>query len=300
MAKKGAALEQLVALIQDTLKDRQDVIIQTNVKLVDSSGINREIDVLVSTKTQGFPMQIAFECKDYSSKAVDIQVVDTFVGKCKYLPQIHRKILVSTSGYTANARTRAKQEGIELCTLEDIPLDSIFQNTEIYRPVPKYLIEDKLLLDFDICDSSAGEPVFDSYNCYKTNDDSLFDFQFDICQKLFSIETQMELAKHYLNNGKKPFVTEAIHKFNSGIYIKSTDGRKFNVTGARFVIHVDFEIEKGEVVRQQKIVQGEDIYITENFFNNSPFSAVVIESGERYKALFKIDDKYIEPSLRLD
>ena len=298
MAKKGAALEQLVALIQETLKERQDEIIQTNVKLVDNSGINREIDVLVNTKIQEFPIQIAFECKDYSSKSVDIQVVDAFARKCKYLPQIHRKVLVSTSGYTANAITRAKQEGIELCTLKDIPIDTIFQNTEIYRPLPKYRIEDKLSLDFDICDSSAAVPVFDSYNCYKTNDDSLFDFQSDICQKLLSIETQMELVKYYKNNGQKPFITEAIHKFNSGIYIKSTDGRKFNVTGARFIIHVDFEIVKGEVVRQRKIVQGKEVYITENFFNNSPFSAVVIESGERYKALFKIDDKYIEPSLR--
>ena len=33
MAKKGAALEQLVALIQDTLKDRQDISIKTNEKI---------------------------------------------------------------------------------------------------------------------------------------------------------------------------------------------------------------------------------------------------------------------------
>lgn len=300
MAKKGAALEQLVALIQETLKDRQDVAIETNVKVCDITSVNREIDVLVTTYVQELPYVIAFECKDYSKKAVDIQVVDAFGGKCKYLPQIHRKVLVSTSGYTANAKARAKQEGIELCTLKDIPLDKIFQNTEIYRPIPKYLIEDKLSLDFDISDSSEDVPVFDSYNCYKTSDDSLFDFQTDICQKLLSIETQMKLAKYYLDNGQKPFVTKAIHKFNSGIYIKSTDGRKFNVTGARFIIHVDFEIEKGEVVKQQMIEQGKEVYITENIFNNSPFSAVVIECGERYKALFKIDDKYIEPSLRLD
>ncbi|MBR5919784.1 MAG: restriction endonuclease [Bacteroidales bacterium] len=297
MAKKGAALERLVALIQDTLKDRQDVVIQTNVKLVDNSGINREIDVLVSTKTQKLPIQIAFECKDYSSKAVDIQIVDAFIGKCKYLPQIHRKILVSTSGYSTNAIARAKQEGIELCLLEDIPLDTIFQNTEIYRPQPVFRVEDKLSLNINLCDSLASSPVFDSYNCYNKSDDSLFDFQLDICQKLFSIETQMELVNHYMSHDQKPFVANATHKFSKSIYIKSTDGRKFDVTDAQFIVNVDFIMQKGEVVKQQKIVQGEEVYITENFFNNSPFSAVVIESGERYKAFFKIEDKYIEPSL---
>ena len=68
MAKKGAALEQLVALIQETLKDRPDATIQTNVKVVDNTGIPREIDVLVYTNVQELPLGIAIECKDYSKK----------------------------------------------------------------------------------------------------------------------------------------------------------------------------------------------------------------------------------------
>lgn len=300
MAKKGAALEQLVALIQETLKDSPNAMVQTNVKLEDNIGVRREIDVLVSTQVQEFPIQIAFECKDYSNKAVDVQVVDALVGKYKYLPQIHRKIIVSTSGFTSSALSKAKQEGVELCPLESISLETIFQNTEIYYPKPIFQF-DNLILNIDISDNSKDNTIFDSFFCYRTSDDSIFDLELDIAEKIFSLEFQMKLVKQYMNNGRKPFVVSATHMFSSSVYIKSADGRKFNVTGARFTIHVDFKIVKGEAIKQQKIIQGKDVYITENTFNNSdsPFSAVVIESGDKYKAVFKIGEKYIDPSINM-
>lgn len=300
MSKKGAALEQLVALIQETLKDRPDAIVQTNVKLKDNIGVSREVDVLVSTQIQEFPIQIAFECKDYSKKTIDVQIIDALVGKYKYLPQIHRIIIVSTSGFTSSALSKAKQEGIELCSLESVSVETIFQNTEIYCPKPIFQF-DNLTLNIDLSDNSTDNTIFDSYFCYRTSDDSFFDLELDIAEKLTSLEFKMKLVKQYMNNGRKPFVVSVTHIFNTSVYIKSVDGRKFNVTGARFTVHVDFVLEKGKAVKQQKIFQGKDVYITENTFNNSdvPFSAVIVESGEKYKAVFKIGDEYIDPSINM-
>ena len=55
MAKKGKALEQLVAKIQEILKDREDTSIESNVRLRDRDNVLREFDVLVRTTNQFIP-----------------------------------------------------------------------------------------------------------------------------------------------------------------------------------------------------------------------------------------------------
>lgn len=302
MAKKGALLEQLVALVQETLKDRSDTTIQTNAKVVDDNNITREIDVLVSASIQEIPIQIAFECKDYSKKAVDIQVVDAFVGKCKHLPQVHKKVIVSTSGFTEKATERAKQEGIMLCSIENIPLDDIFESLQVYRPVPDFQLGETISLSFESYCEPIGAENFDSCDCYLISDDSPFDFRIETLKKLADLRTQMELAKKFMENGRKPIVGFYNFKFNSSVYIKSKDGRKFNVSEAQMPFLVNFIIDDGKIIKQQKLVQGEDVYITENQFenNNEPFSAVIVESGGKHKVVFKHGDTLIEPSIRID
>lgn len=306
MAKKGALLEQLVALVQETLKDRSDTTIQTNAKVVDDNNINnnitREIDVLVSASIQEIPIQIAFECKDYSKKAVDIQVVDAFVGKCKHLPQVHKKVIVSTSGFTAKATKRAEQEGIMLCSIENIPLDEIFESLQVYRPVLDFQLGETIALSFESYNEPVGVEVFDSCDCYLNIDDSAFDFRIETLKKLADLKTQMELAKKFMEKGKKPFAVVFTFKFNSSVYIKSKDGQKYNVSEAQFPVLINFTLDKGKVVKQQKIVQGGDVYITENRFENNKesFSTVVIESEEKHKIVFKHGETLIEPSIRID
>jgi hypothetical protein len=55
----GKALEQLVGIIQEHLKDHPDVQIKRNAKLVNRSGYKREIDVFVQTKVNGENIGIA-------------------------------------------------------------------------------------------------------------------------------------------------------------------------------------------------------------------------------------------------
>lgn len=302
MAKKGALLEQLVALVQETLKDRSDTVIQTNAKLSDEKNIIREIDVLVSTKVQEMPYQISFECKNYSKKAVDIQVIDALIGKYKHLPQIHRIVIVSTTGFTAKAIERAKQEGILHCSIDNVPLDEIFDSTKIYRAIPDFKLGERITIFYESYNEPVGEENFDSCDCHLTSDDSPIDFRLETIKKLAELKTKMKLAKKFMENGQKPIVGFYDFKFNSSVYIKSRDGRKFNVSEAQMPFFVNFIINDGKIVKQQKLIQGQDVYITENQFENNsePLSAVVVESGKKHKVVFKYGDTLIESSIRID
>ena len=131
--KAGKALEQLVAAIQEYLGDNPDTHIERNAKLTDNAGLQREIDVFVQTKVQGGKIGIAFECKDYKS-IVQVSVVEAFQSKCNDIPQIHKKIIVASNGFSSGAQSKANLYGIELYQLGNVPFNDIFlPNCDIYR-----------------------------------------------------------------------------------------------------------------------------------------------------------------------
>ena len=106
----GKALEQLVGVIQEHLKDNPDVQIIQNAKLVNRSGNTREIDIFVQAKVNGVDLGIAFECKDFTRK-ISVQTIDSFATKIHELPQVHKGIIVTTIGYTEGAQKEAEGLG---------------------------------------------------------------------------------------------------------------------------------------------------------------------------------------------
>ena len=307
MAKKGAALEQLVALIQDTLKDGQDNSVKTNEKIVDTSGIVREADVLVSTKEQEKIRQIAFECKDYSKKRVDIQVVDAVIGKYKYLPQIHKKVLVSATGFTHNAIKRANDEDITWSYLEELPLDTSFSGTEIFNPKLKYYFYkmpiivpkiDKVDLECDAC-----------CDWYIGSDKSGFDF-WEEAEQQFEAYPREPLIERFIKNGREPFWVSLDYRVDADdLYLRNEEGKRISIEKVRVFAMIDFEMEEGTIVKQQKFVkgmqqksgQGKDVIIIENKFenNNKPYSAVIMESDNKWGAGHKINGQYIKSPIRI-
>ena len=130
--KAGKALEQLVAAIQEYLGDNPDTHIERNAKLIDNAGLQREIDVFVQTKVQGGKIGIAFECKDYKN-AVQVSVVEAFHSKCNDIPQIHKKIIVASNGFSTGAQSKAHLCGIDLYQLGNVPFNDIFPpNCDIF------------------------------------------------------------------------------------------------------------------------------------------------------------------------
>jgi len=298
MAKKGAALEQLVALIQDTLKDRQDVTIETNVQVVDITNIKREIDVLVTTNVQELPYVIAFECKDYSKKAVNIQVIDAFIGKCKYLTTLHRKVVVSTSGFTENARKRAEEEDIVLCSLEGLPLDTIEQDIKAYNPMIR-IISYETYFTISSNDKSDLNSVGDCFDCYSTEGDLSYDFGAEVKQRLGEYSNRIALIEHFMKNGQKPFFIDNVFPFAPGVlYLKDNEGKRIGVDQMILRTEIDVVLEEGEIVKQQKYVQGKEVFITENLFDNlgCPFSVAVTNCGDKWSAAFRKEEQYVKPS----
>ena len=129
--KAGKALEQLVVAIQEYIKNNPDTQITPNAKLLDNTGLEREIDVFVQTMAQGGKVGIAFECKDYRDK-VDVKEVEAFNSKSIDIREIHKRIIVSSNGFTSGAQTKAKFYGIELYQIGEVPLNEILTPFDIF------------------------------------------------------------------------------------------------------------------------------------------------------------------------
>lgn len=305
MAKKGKALEILVGKIQEVLKDKSDTSIEVGVHLTDKEGISREFDVLVQVVNQGMPSTIVFECKDYSTSAkqtkVDIKIVDALIGKCADLPEIHQKVIVSTTGFSDNAKIKAKANGIRLCSLDEIPMEEVFTTYKVFVPNPKYSVVNNAVYNIDHPQNIDILQEIESPNLYLENGDTMFYIELEVLKHLYELEVRGKLAKVFMEGGQKPFERIVKISFDDQVYIKGRNGVKYPVRSVNVPVLIDFDIEEGEVVKQQKYHQGKDVTITEFQFknNNYPFGTIIIEDGENSKALFNINNQLETPHMHL-
>ncbi|WP_427873069.1 restriction endonuclease [Flavobacterium sp. MMS24-S5] len=121
MAKKnsGKTLEKTIKLIEETFNNSPDTKVFLSHKLICESGIEREFDVVIKSKVNGYDMCIAIECKDYGSR-VSIEKIEAFKSKCSTVKEINKMVFVSALGYQRGAITQAKNFGIDLLTAEQI------------------------------------------------------------------------------------------------------------------------------------------------------------------------------------
>jgi hypothetical protein len=123
-ANNGKQLEQLVGLIHEATKETSQTTVHTNVKLKNTSGVDREFDIIIQSVVSDVKITIAIECKDYN-KAVSVEKLEAFKGKCDRIPSINKKVFVSASGYQRDAINAAKDFGIALYELKDIAATDI-------------------------------------------------------------------------------------------------------------------------------------------------------------------------------
>ena len=103
-------LEHLAAEIQRQLSPSSTI--SHNVKIAGkSSGVDRQIDVLIEDRVGQFPIQIAIECKDHNTPA-DINVVGEFHSLLQDT-RISKGVLVCPGGFTKAALQLALSQGIE-------------------------------------------------------------------------------------------------------------------------------------------------------------------------------------------
>lgn len=114
--KKWQRFEALVAQIQRTLAP-QAKITQHEKILGKRSKVSREIDIAVRQNIGQYSVFIAIDCKDYKTP-VDVKDVEEFIGLVEDV-FANKGAIVSASGFTQAARTRAADTGIDVYRLID-------------------------------------------------------------------------------------------------------------------------------------------------------------------------------------
>lgn len=122
----GKLIEQITAIIEDTLQGNERVKVSHDVSLKDDMGNDRQIDVLIEYfENDRFTFRAIVECKEKGRDGVEINQMQAFAGTFRSLPQVHKAIFVSTNGFQKGAINVAEKEGVLLYSLSDLTPDDI-------------------------------------------------------------------------------------------------------------------------------------------------------------------------------
>lgn len=294
MAKKGKALEQLVAKIQEILKDREDTSIESNVRLRDRDNVLREFDVLVRTTNQCMPSIIAFECKDFSTSkskpSVDVTVVDGFNTKCLEFPEIKQKIIVSTTGFSENAKIKAKSFGIDLIALEDVSLDVDLYSGEAYSAKPSFEVQyiDCLIVNNGKIESRTLHSLEYVLTCgLKT--ETLYEL-FKRRVKSMTAEDYKPLVEKFNYKKKQPFKYRYLYTPNECQNIRLDAHNTYMLMQLQLNVIVNFELTKGHKDVQKQLQQGcKKIGVIEYNFNGKDSKMLIIKDEDRALCFVKTD-----------
>ena len=117
MPKRSNHFQRLVYLIQEQLKDRADAVVTESRMLRDrQTGHEREVDIVVECKPNGFTYLLAFECCRTGRKAT-IEWVERMLQKHRCLSD--KLVLVTRSGFTRTAVDVAERHRAETVTLRE-------------------------------------------------------------------------------------------------------------------------------------------------------------------------------------
>jgi hypothetical protein len=120
MTRKGAPkwkrFEALVAKVQSSLSPDAKVTLDESIPGL-SSHVKRQIDITVRRNIGQFEILIVIDCKDYT-RPVDVKDIEEFIGLVEDVGA-NKGAMVSASGFTEAAKTRAQGCGIDLYRLVD-------------------------------------------------------------------------------------------------------------------------------------------------------------------------------------
>lgn len=275
MAKQGSSLEQLVKAIQTTIKDSPNTFVQTNVKIEDTNGIKREIDVLVEDSNTSPTTLIAFECKDYN-KAVDVQIVDAVVGKFADIPSIQKKVIVANKGYSTSAKIKAAKHGIELRTLSKVPLTQLLLTSTpiLAREMETVLLDTAFLVDHP---SSPGEQTL--INIADTIEKSIkYEMLFYKHSPIYDEIKLQELGERFAQNGLKPIEDDLCLEVSRPFPIKDILGRTFIAKAIIYRVKITIYPQEGKLVEQRTTPNDTDKVIAAEYRIDDDFSMVTVKT----------------------
>lgn len=288
MAKQGASLEQLVRAIQLTINDSSNTIVKTNIKVNDTNGIKREIDVLVENNEMNPPHLIAFECKDYNKK-VDIQIVDAVIGKFYDLPSIQKKIIVANKGYSKSAKIKAKKHGIELYTLTKVPLaELLLHSTPILSRKMKTILLDVSFLLADSLSSETPELINISDTTEKNERYEAIFINNPPCYDDIKL---MELGERFAKNDLKPIEDYLCLEVPYQFPIIDLSGRRYFAKAIIYHVEISICPQKGELIEQRRTPKGTDKIIAAEYRIDDAFSMVTVKTTGKDITYLKSEEK---------
>lgn len=123
MANDGKDYEQFVKSLQQALLDSEDLIkqknvkIETNKKITDNCGVEREFDLYWEYELAGVTYKTVIECKDYQSR-VSLEKIDALIGKIRDLPDL-KAVFATKTGYQSGAKAKAEFNKIDLLIVRE-------------------------------------------------------------------------------------------------------------------------------------------------------------------------------------
>lgn len=129
---KGNIIEEIVVALHES--DEFDVKRSERLPSHRDPTRLREIDVLVTANVAGYPVRLAFECKNYG-RPVNVQTVDGFYGKLidVGIPPQHGILVSSPQGFTPRAIELARDHQIRTLVLDGITSDRL--SAEVYEAI---------------------------------------------------------------------------------------------------------------------------------------------------------------------
>lgn len=110
------------------LHDLPGIKVERNVQLPPIHGDKtrrREIDVLLTGYLAGYPVRIAFSCKN-ERKKITPGAIGEFIDELDDVGiPTHHGIFVCVNGYTSGALDRAKEKGVRTCVLRGLTKDRL-------------------------------------------------------------------------------------------------------------------------------------------------------------------------------
>ena len=111
-----AGLQQAI-LRSDVITTQQNIIVETNRKLEDKRGRDRQFDIYWEYQLGGFTYKTIIECKDHS-RPLSVEKIDSLAGKMLDFPDI-KAVVATSAGYQSGAKDKADECKIDLLIVRE-------------------------------------------------------------------------------------------------------------------------------------------------------------------------------------
>lgn len=236
MSKNGKEYELFVARLQQALLEaehtcnQKNIRVETNKKIIDNCGIERQFDVYWEYELGGFFYKTVIECKDYNS-AISVEKIDALIGKTKDIPEL-KAVFATKTGYQSGAKEKADRNKIDLLIVREqndsdwvdpdgTPLIKTI-GINIHFIPPAHVIAFEIKLDKEWIEENPDTNIIQPFSV-SANNNELFIDDVNLGQKYSLLDLQKKLLA---NDRQVSDVYEKIENFDNAYIIFDTQRLK--------------------------------------------------------------------------